>query len=83
MTPDSDRRNSTAMYNPMTLTEIKTQYNYPYFDWDVYFQSLFNPLTNITVGDDERIIVVQPDFFAAILEFNNPGGMETTGNNKK
>jgi len=80
MTPDSDRRNSTAMYNPMTLAEIKTQYNYPYFDWDVYFQSLFNPLTNITVGDDERIIVVQPDFFAAILEFNNPGGMETTAN---
>ena len=60
MTPDSERRNSTAMYNPMTVSELKTEY--PMVDWEQYWSILFNN-TNATIGDEERIIVVQPDYF--------------------
>ena len=67
MTPDSERRNSTAMYNPMLVSEIKTAY--PWFDWSLYFDSIFTA-NNVTVGDDERVIVVQPDFFQATQMLN-------------
>ena len=60
MTPESERRNSAAMYNPMLISDLKE--NYPRFDWGAYFTGLFDD-TNVTVGDDERIIVVQPDYF--------------------
>eukprot|EP00092_Neocalanus_flemingeri_P034170 GFUD01037162.1.p1 GENE.GFUD01037162.1~~GFUD01037162.1.p1 ORF type:complete len:770 (-),score=219.06 GFUD01037162.1:48-2252(-) len=62
MTPDSERRNSTAMYNPMMISELKD--NYPRFNWDAYFEAVFAD-TEVTVGDDERVIVVQPDYFEA------------------
>ena len=35
------------------------------FDWDTYFSSIFGDL-NIDITDEERIIVVQPDYFAAV-----------------
>lgn len=62
MTPDSERRNSTAMYNPMMVSELKE--NYPLFNWATYFDAVFAE-TGVTVGDDERVIVVQPDYFEA------------------
>merc|ERR1711892_8313 len=62
MTPSSERRNSTAMYNPMMITELKE--NYPNFNWATYFEAVFSD-TDVTVGDDERVIVVQPDYFEA------------------
>ena len=62
MTPASERRNSTAMYNPMLISELKE--NYPNFDWAAYFTTVFTD-TDVTVGDDERVIVVQPDYFEA------------------
>jgi len=62
MTPSSDRRNSTAMYNPMMISEVKE--NYPNFNWGSYFEAVFSE-TDVTVGDDERVIVVQPDYFEA------------------
>merc|ERR1712013_477893 len=62
MTPDSERRNSTAMYNPMLVSELKE--NYPMFNWATYFDAVFME-TGVTVGDEERIIVVQPDYFQA------------------
>ena len=62
MTPDSERRNSTAMYNPMTLGEIKSAYAGLHFDWDLYFSNVFSD-TGVSINDTERIIVVQPDYF--------------------
>ena len=67
MTPDSERRNSTAMYNPMMLSELKTEYSM--IDWDQYFSILFSS-TNVTVGDDETIIVVQPDYFQQLQQIS-------------
>ena len=60
MTPDSDRRNSTAMYNPITVEELKEQY--AHFDWDTYLGAVFAD-TNIQIGGGERLIMVQPDYF--------------------
>ena len=65
MTPESERRNSTAMYNPMMVSELKAEYSM--IDWDQYFSILFSS-TNITVGDDETIIVVQPDYFQQLQQ---------------
>ena len=62
MTPSSERRNSTAMYNPMMISELKE--NYPNFNWGSYFETVFTD-TDVTIGDDERVIVVQPDYFEA------------------
>jgi len=67
MTPDSERRNATAMYNPMTVTQLKE--NYASFDWSTYFASAFQE-TGVTVADDETVIVVQPDYFAAMTQEN-------------
>ena len=65
MTPDSERRNSTAMYNPMMVSELKAEYSM--IDWDLYFSTLFAS-TNVTVGDDETVIVVQPDYFQQLQQ---------------
>jgi len=69
MTPESERRNSTAMYNPMTLAQLKEKF--AKMDWDTYMSAVFDE-TDITIGDDERVIVVQPDFFenAMLLDVN-------------
>jgi len=60
MTPDSDRRNSTAMYNPITVNELKEQYGH--FDWETYLNSAF-AAAGITIGGEERLIMVQPDYY--------------------
>jgi len=59
MTPESERRNSTAMYNPSTVNQLKE--DYPKINWDTYLSAVFAE-TEITIGDEERIIVVQPDY---------------------
>ena len=63
ITPESDSRNSTANYNPMLISEMKDYY--PNFNWGAYFKTVFSA-TNVTVDDDERVILVQPDYFEAI-----------------
>ena len=35
------------------------------FDWDTYFYTVFGDL-DIEITDEERIIVVQPDYFTAV-----------------
>ena len=67
MTPESERRNSTAMYNPMMVSELKAEFSM--IDWDQYFSILFSS-TNVTVGDDETIIVVQPDYFQQLQQIS-------------
>jgi len=67
MTPSSERRNSTAMYNPMLVSELKE--TYAGLDWDSYFTAAFTD-TGISVTDTERIIVVQPDYFLATQDIS-------------
>merc|ERR1719187_1423698 len=65
MTPSSDRRNSTAMYNPMTIAELKALM--PNMDWDKYLAAVFVD-TAVTVGDDETVIVVEPGYLQTAQE---------------
>jgi len=65
MTPSSDRRNSTAMYNPMTIAELKALM--PNMDWDKYLAAVFVD-TDVTVGDDETVIVVEPGYLQTAQE---------------
>ena len=57
--PNEDRRNSSALYNPTTLGELKNEY--PDIDWKVFYDTLFEGVTSI--GDDEFIVVTFPEFF--------------------
>ena len=61
MTPASERRNSTAMYNPMLVSELSQ--NYAGFDWAQYLNVVFEK-SGISLDETERVIVVQPDYFA-------------------
>jgi len=65
MTPDSDRRNSTAMYNPTTVAELKEKFSR--LDWNTYLDAVFAG-TDVAVGDDERVIMVQPDYLESMQE---------------
>jgi hypothetical protein len=48
------------MYNPITVAELKAQYGH--FDWDAYLAAVFDS-TGIQIGEEERLIMVQPDYF--------------------
>merc|ERR1719464_237421 len=65
MSPASDRRNSTAMYNPMTIAELKALM--PNMDWDKYLTAVFVD-TDVSVGDDETVIVVEPEYLQTAQE---------------
>ncbi len=39
------------------------------FDWDTYFYTIFGD-HDIDITDEERIIVVQPDYFTAVGELD-------------
>ena len=75
MTPDSERRNSTAMYNPMTVSELNL--HYAGFDWNKYFNTVFQD-SGFSVDDSERVIVVQPDYLENTQQVET--SPETIGN---
>jgi len=78
MTPASERRNSTAMYNPMLVSELKENYGVA-IDWDAYLRTIFEE-TGVSVGDDERVIVVQPSYFEASNDIAVTVSRETVSN---
>eukprot|EP00094_Tigriopus_californicus_P009374 TCALIF_09039-PA protein Name:"Similar to ECE1 Endothelin-converting enzyme 1 (Bos taurus)" AED:0.18 eAED:0.18 QI:17/0/0/0.68/0.73/0.75/16/0/656 len=49
--PDSERRNATEMYNPMTYTELKNKY--PIF-WNDYFGRVFTD-TDVVLEESETV----------------------------
>lgn len=69
--PMEQRRNSSELYNPMTLNE--TQAKFPYINWTEYINKLLPP--NISVTENETVI------FNSMLFFSNFGTLlETTSN---
>lgn len=58
--PVEDYRDQDLAYNPMTLGDLAKKY--PYFEWKKYLSYLLAP-SNISVNDDELIIVTNPDYF--------------------
>ncbi|XP_065163092.1 neprilysin-2-like isoform X3 [Atheta coriaria] len=62
--PNEKRRNATALYNPMTISELQTKYNS--IPWVKYINTLLAPDTE--VGQDEVIIVSVPQY---LKDFEN------------
>ncbi|XP_044005766.1 neprilysin-2-like [Aphidius gifuensis] len=58
--PNEDYRDKNLAYNPMTLGDLAKKY--PYFEWKKYLNHLLSP-SNISVNDDEIIIVTKPGYF--------------------
>lgn len=58
--PNEKRRNSTLLYNPMTVAELSEKY--PSIPWLEYFNTLLAP-TN-TVDESETVIVVVPSYIS-------------------
>lgn len=57
--PMEQRRNSSELYNPMTLSE--TQAKYPNIDWVNYINSLLPP--NMSITQNETVIFNSLPFF--------------------
>ncbi|XP_066258701.1 neprilysin-2 isoform X4 [Euwallacea similis] len=56
--PSEKRRNATALYNPMTISEM--QQKFPSIPWLEYINTLLGP--DITVTTEETIIVSIPNY---------------------
>lgn len=69
--PMEQRRNSSELYNPMTLNE--TQHKYPYINWVDYLNGLLP--SNITVTVNETVIFNSKPFFNKLGTL-----LETTSN---
>lgn len=53
------RRNATALYNPMKLSEVQTRY--PYIQWKHYINGLLP--SGLQIDDNEQIVVSVPTYF--------------------
>lgn len=60
---NEDRRNATALYNPMSIKEM--QVKYPYLQWLDYFNVILKP-TGLQVDESEIITVSVPTYFAQL-----------------
>ncbi|XP_022914109.1 neprilysin-2 isoform X2 [Onthophagus taurus] len=56
--PNEKRRNASALYNPMTVSELQSKY--PIVNWKEYFNVLLAPDTK--VDDNEVVIVSIPKY---------------------
>ncbi|XP_043274066.1 neprilysin-2-like [Venturia canescens] len=55
------RRNTTQLYNPMTLAELTTKYRS--IPWKEYFSRLLP--SSVTIEEDDVVIVVAPSYISA------------------
>lgn len=74
--PMEERRNSTEMYNPMSLKEL--QIKYPYNNWTQYINQILP--SNLTVNENETIIVLAPPFFQKLGDLLNTTTTRTIAN---
>lgn len=61
--PEDERRNSTEMYNPMTVKELQEKYP---INWMAYLTHVFGN-TDVEITEDERIILIEPEFLHGLL----------------
>lgn len=55
--PKEERRDTSKLYNPMTISELQT--TYPSIPWLAFIRSV---LPDIEVGPEEVIIIYSPSF---------------------
>uniref|UniRef100_A0A0K2T219 Peptidase M13 N-terminal domain-containing protein n=1 Tax=Lepeophtheirus salmonis TaxID=72036 RepID=A0A0K2T219_LEPSM len=67
MVPEDQRRNSTAMYNPMSLAKIMKSYTQ--IKWKIYFNELLKG--DNAIEENDKIIVAEPYYFEKLNELLN------------
>lgn len=60
--PDEEQRDSTAMYNPMTIEEIQRKYTY--VSWLELINVMLHPVKYMR--SDDTIIVATPRYFQQV-----------------
>lgn len=60
--PREERRNASALYNPMTVKEL--QEKYPFINWRDYINALLPQ--QVQIDENERVINSVPKFFEDI-----------------
>ncbi|XP_045542231.1 neprilysin-2 isoform X1 [Papilio machaon] len=63
--PLEKRRNATALYNPMTVTQL--QKRFPKVDWMKYINRLLAP--HVSIDMDEVVIVNVPSYITSLEQF--------------
>lgn len=63
--PNEERRNATALHNPMQVHAIQAAY--PFVDWVRFINALLQP-AELRVDANETIIVTVPTFFAQLTD---------------
>lgn len=60
--PEGERRNLSALYNPMSIDQL--QATYPYLNWLNYINGVLPP--DVDVDGNELLIVDVPNYFAQL-----------------
>ncbi|KAK3104371.1 hypothetical protein FSP39_000406 [Pinctada imbricata] len=69
---DEDRRDSNALYNPMTIRQISQNFTPPAatrFDWLPYFQTIMNSSeVGVAITEEETVIVRAVPYFEKLFQ---------------
>jgi len=60
--PKEEKRNSTLLYNPTTLGELPILEALPP-SWVTYLQTMFEEANKVTIDEEEKIILTNPEYF--------------------
>ncbi|KAF5280973.1 hypothetical protein FQR65_LT14897 [Abscondita terminalis] len=61
--PKEEKRNATALYNPMTIDELQNRF--PFIDWLEYIRNVLD-IPDIEIGYDEVVSVSVPNYFTKL-----------------
>ena len=64
--PEEERRNSTALYNTMTVREVAALY--PDMDWVEYINAILSPDRSVTIDENEIVNVAVPKYIKEFKE---------------
>ncbi|EFX85605.1 hypothetical protein DAPPUDRAFT_46047, partial [Daphnia pulex] len=63
--PEENRRNSTRMYNPMSVTELQDWTDS--IDWMKYLNNIYS-VADITIPETEQLVVVETDYLKELVQ---------------
>ncbi|KAK0095919.1 hypothetical protein PV326_007046 [Microctonus aethiopoides] len=73
---EEERHNATELYNPMTVADLSIKH--PSIPWKKYLNTIFAP--NVTIDDDEIVIVAVPSYITKFEELINKTSKRTLAN---
>ncbi|XP_064610724.1 neprilysin-like [Liolophura sinensis] len=76
--PSEDRRDSTKLYNRMTVADLATNVSAK-FDWPRYIKGVLE-IGGIAVGHDEPVVVRSPSYLTRLMDILEQAPNETIAN---